>query len=243
MQIPFDGNKVHRSWIDFFSDDNVLNVLRDIEHAIGNDYYPEHDQVLRFAQNDLSNVKHIIVGMDPYPSWNNEMNCPQATGRSFEVSELIGKGWDYKIKQSSLRNILKAVHFNQTRRKTSLQDIRKEIEDGSFAIAAPTKWFDSLEQQGVLFLNSTLTVKPDNPGSHRTLWQPFRELLIPYLSNRNITWHLWGNDAQKEYGNLLSNNEKILSSCHPRLANFVEENTFSKAPDIDWCGLKNYPNI
>lgn len=239
MSNLFNVNNIHQSWQDFFFNEDVFNILSNIEKQIGNNYYPTQDKVLRFAQNDSNNVKHIIVGMDPYPSWNNEMNCPQATGRSFEISELVGKDWNYKIKQSSLRNILKAIHYNTTGKKLSLQEIRDAINDGSFSIAKPTAWFDNMEEQGVLFLNSTLTVCPDKPGSHQAYWKTFRELLVPYLSGRNITWHLWGRDAQNEYGNLLSNTEHLLLSCHPRLVNFVDENTFAKAIDIDWTGTKH----
>lgn len=238
MEHPFDCDKAHPSWKPFFDRVDVLEVLNGIEAAIGDEYYPVRERVLRFAGNDLDRVKHVIVGMDPYPSWNTEMKCPQATGRSFEVSELAGKGWDYKIKQSSLRNILKAVYFNETGDNIPLADVRAKIADGSFPIVDPAEWFDAMEAQGVLFLNSTLTVKPGEPGSHRLLWQPFRELLVPYMSGRGISWHLWGNDAQGEYGALLPNGERILTACHPRLAGFVEHNTFAAAADVNWLGIK-----
>ena len=236
MEHPFDADKAHPSWKPFFDRADVTETLSDIEKAIGDDYYPTRENVLRFASNDLDQVRHVIVGMDPYPSWNAEKNCPQATGRSFEVSELAGEDWDYKIKQASLRNILKALHYNATGRNIPLKSIRMDIELGLFAIASPTQWFDALEAQGVLFLNSTLTVAPERPGSHRALWQPFREQLIPYMIDRGITWHLWGKDAQGEYGELLAEGEKILRACHPRLAEFVHHNTFTEARDVNWLG-------
>ena len=236
MRNPFNVDSVNESWHDFFFRSDVVDILESIDRAMGGDYYPTCENVLRFAQNDLDCVKHVIVGMDPYPSWNAVMDCPQATGRSFEVSEIAGKGWDYKIKQSSLRNILKALHYNETGRKASLSEIRSEIETGSFEIVPPKIWFDEIERQGVLFLNSTLTVRPDEPGSHREFWRPFRELFLPYLSGRSIKWHLWGKDAQSEYGSLLVEGEDMLMACHPRLAAFVEENTFAQAEGINWLG-------
>ena len=233
---------IHPSWQAFFEKSAVNRILANIEIEISDSpYYPECKNVLRFASNDLDQIKHVIVGMDPYPSFNIRLNKPQATGRSFEVSELEGESWDYKIKQSSLRNILKAIYFNETGKTDDIANVRANIADGTFTIADPTTWFDAMESQGVVFLNSTLTVKPGEPGSHKEMWTPFREYLAEFLSGRDISWHLWGKDAQSEYGDLLDDRERKLQAPHPRMSQFVSNNTFQYADDIDWTGM-NYPN-
>lgn len=117
----------HESWNDFMNE-NTISILNTIEEKIKDvDYYPRKEKVLRFLNTDLNNIKYIIVGMEPYPSFDNVNNCPQATGRSFEVSEILGKDWNYKIKQSSLRNILKAIYFNETGKKKVWQILEKPL--------------------------------------------------------------------------------------------------------------------
>ncbi|MBQ9067181.1 MAG: uracil-DNA glycosylase, partial [Clostridia bacterium] len=194
----------------------TLAVLEEIERKLGDEpYYPEKGNVLRFLRMEAP-VKYVIVGMDPYPSFNERDGVPQATGRSFEVSELRGQGWDYKIRQSSLRNMLKAVYYNQTGTDLPMAKLREKIGSGEFQIAPPTQWFDAMEAQGVLFLNSTLTVRPGKAGSHQKLWEPFRQLLIPYLDRQGVTWMLWGNNAQQEFGTYLSPDSRVLTATHPR---------------------------
>ena len=227
--------KWHESWNDFMTDE-IINILNKIEKEIeGVTYYPEKENVLRFLNMDINKIKYIIMGMEPYPSFNNIDNIPQATGRSFEVSEIIGKDWNYKIKQSSLRNILKSIYYNETHKKESMEIIRDKINKKEFIIANPGDWFNRMEKQGVLFLNSTLTVEAGKVGSHKKIWDDFRKNLITYLGNKNITWMLWGNNAQEEVGKYLSE-DKVLKAPHPRLDNFIKNNTFQYAKDINWKG-------
>ncbi len=227
----------HSSWNEFLTPE-VIQELEKIEEKIkGQTFYPEKENILRFLNSDLNKIRYIIMGMEPYPSYDYVNDCPQATGRSFEVSEIIDKDWNYKIKQSSLRNILKAIYFNETGNEKSLQEIRFAIDDGLFNIANPGEWFDKMEKQGVLFLNSTLTVEANNVGSHKKIWDDFRKMLITYLAEKNIKWMLWGNNAKNEVGQFLKP-EQILEAPHPRLDSFITRNTFQHAKDIDWTGVK-----
>lgn len=228
--------KWDESWNDFMTE-KIITILNKIELEIKDtNYYPKKENVLRFLNTDLKNIKYIIVGMEPYPSFDNVNNCPQATGRSFEVSEILGKDWNYKIKQSSLRNILKSLYYNETGKKESMANIRKAINDKKFTIANPGDWFDKMEEQGVLFLNSTLTVEAGNVGSHKKIWDEFRKLLINFLKDRDIKWMLWGNNAKDEVGKYLDAS-KIIQAPHPRLDEFILENTFKYATDINWKGV------
>lgn len=231
----------HPSWNEFMTD-NTIDILNGIENQIelnlcgASSYFPPKEKVLRFLNNDLSLTKYIIVGMEPYPSFDYIHNCPQATGRSFEVSELRDQTWDYKIKQASLRNILKAIYYNQTGEKAGIDEIRSAIHNNKFQIVNPGEWFDCMERQGVMFLNSTLTFLPAISPSHKIMWEPFRKILIPYLDKKNIVWMLWGKDAQKEIVPYLTQNN-ILTAPHPRLDAFVKANTFQYAKDVDWSGI------
>lgn len=234
MVIP----KWHKSW-DRFMTEGVISCLDKISEKIetGEDipYYPASENVLRFLQNDLDSVKYVIVGMEPYPSSFTESGkeIPVATGRSFEVANV--KSWQQKFKQSSLRNILKTIYYNETGTDKPLTEIREEIAAGKFSIKEPPAWFDSLEKQGVMFLNATLTVKPGQVDSHTEIWSDFMDRLIRFIDGSGCTWMLWGNKAVNRVTPIArSGNFNV--SCHPRLARFVSENCFRKTSGIDWTG-------
>lgn len=230
----------HKSWNKFISCSDIVNELETIEKQIGKeiiDYFPKEENVLRFLSLDLSKIKYIIVGMEPYPSYYkiNDEIIPEATGRSFEVNSVTS--WEQKFKQTSLRNILKTIYLNEFGEKITIQELRNKIIDKSFLIKNPKDWFLSLERQGILFLNATLTVKPNEVNSHTLLWTYFMTELIQYIEKENseIIWLLWGKDAQNRViPNLQKNN--YICSCHPRLAEFVDENCFQYIKNINWKG-------
>jgi uracil-DNA glycosylase len=179
--------------------------------------------------------------MEPYPTSfvRNEEEIPMATGRSFEVSILEGEDWNYKIKQSSLRNILKTIYYNETNNIIPLEDIRKKINDKSFEILNPTDLFNNLESQGVLFLNATLTVEKENVDSHRKYWEYFMNELVKYIisKNKDVKWLLWGDKAKQRILPLIDETNAVISQ-HPRLAGFVNENCFGKIKNINWIGTE-----
>lgn len=225
---------IHPSWDNFFTDE-IKEELINIENTINKTgYFPNKENILRFMQNDLNNVKVIIVGMEPYPSYyeENGKKIPEATGRSFEVASV--KSWMQKFKQSSLRNILKTVYLNETGTNASIDTIRKEIKNKNFNISEPKEWFDGLEQQGVLFLNATLTVIPNQVNTHTEIWSNFINKLILYIENNvNVKWFLWGNKAQDRIKPFVPDS-KTICCHHPRLAEFVSENCFKEVKDIIW---------
>jgi len=73
--------EINSSWNDFL-DNEILNMLYNIEKRIGSNYTPDTDKVMRFMRNDLSDMKVVILGQDPYPEKG------RATGRAFEVGDL-----------------------------------------------------------------------------------------------------------------------------------------------------------
>ncbi len=229
---------MHSSWNKFFTEqisEEYKKILKTIER---DGFFPSKENILRFMESDLNNVKVVIVGMEPYPSYYMEDGIlkPEATGRSFEVASV--KNWSQKFKQSSLRNILKTIYFNETGKNASMEQIRKEIENGTFKMLQPKEWFDNLEKQGVLFLNATLTVIPEKVDTHTKLWENFMNSLISYIEeNANVKWFLWGSKAQERILPLVKREHCILNK-HPRLPEFVSENCFKEEARIKWTGLE-----
>lgn len=118
----------------------------------------------------------------------------QAMGLSFSVPE--------KIKlPPSLRKIYKEIE----------EDFCKSMPESSGNL---THW----AEQGVLLLNTTLTVRAGAANSHKNLgWQEFTDAAIKALNkNReHIVFMLWGNNAKKKKNLIDINRHCIIESYHP----------------------------
>ena len=76
----------------------------------------------------------------------------------------------------------------------------------------------SWAKQGVLLLNSILTVECGHPGSHKNLgWEKFTNAIIRALSDKKkyLVFILWGAYAQSKKVFIDSSNHHIISSPHP----------------------------
>lgn len=227
---------IDESWNEFLERKEIKEELDYIDDFLkARIYFPDKENILRFLEMDKNKIKVVIVGMEPYPSSYEKdgKTYPIATGRSFEIANV--DNWDQKFKQSSLRNILKAIYFNETNEKISLEELRKKIQTNEFEILQPHEWFNNLEEQGVLFLNASLTVQQYKVGTHTKLWERFITYLIKELNKNEVIWLLWGKDAQERVLPHI-NSSKAICSCHPRLPEFVQENCFKYITNIQWKG-------
>ena len=100
----------------------------------------------------------------------------------------------------------------------SLINIFKEIEN-DLGIPYPkngslTRW----SSQGALLLNSTLTVRENEAGSHQKMgWEVFTDKVIQKLSKekKHLVFFLWGGYAKRKINIIDSSKHLILSSVHP----------------------------
>ena len=95
----------------------------------------------------------------------------------------------------------------------SLQNIFKEVSDDVGAAIPPTGNLDRWAEQGVLLLNTVLTVEQGKANSHKDYgWQTFTDDIIAALTQlpQPIAFILWGAQAQKKEA-------LIRRSPHPRL--------------------------
>ena len=112
---------------------------------------------------------------------------------------------------------------------------------------------ESWSEQGILMLNTALTVEYENPGSHSVLWRNFMIKLIKNLNayNPGLIWVLWGTSAKsfKNYitsGNIVEeyhpayyarNNSKIDKTLFRKLASTIKYHF-----DVDVKWYKEYPD-
>lgn len=105
-------------------------------------------------------------------------------------------------------------------------------------------------KEGVLLLNSVLTVEKDKPGSHRGKgWEIFTDTVIKALNEKKepIVFLLWGNYAKEKAGYITNPKHLVLKTSHPSpfsvrsgfdgCSHFSKANDFLKANSIepiDW---------
>ena len=99
----------------------------------------------------------------------------------------------------------------------SLKNIYKELYDDS-GITKTTGDLTSWANQGVLLLNSVLTVLKDTPTSHSKIgWQEYTDAIIRKLNEREktIVFILWGNYARSKKNLITNKRHYIIESPHP----------------------------
>lgn len=133
-------------------------------------------------------VKCVIIGQDPYHGEG------QAHGLSFSVRKGVAP-------PPSLVNIFK--------------EIRDDLGiDNTGSHGELTKWAES----GVLLLNSVLTVRANQPRSHRGMgWENFTTDVIKLLNQREkpMVFMLWGADARAKKQFITNPRHLILEAAHP----------------------------
>lgn len=152
--------------------------------------YPPQGQEFRAMELvPFNEVKVVILGQDPYHGPG------QAHGLSFSVPEGV-------------------------KQPPSLRNIFKEIDATVYDTLAPhhstdlTRW----AKQGVLLLNSVLTVEEKKPGSHAKLgWEKLTDDIIQALSDRRdgIIFMLWGNFAKTKAPLIDPDKHHIFEAAHP----------------------------
>jgi uracil-DNA glycosylase len=154
-----------------------------------NGVFPRGDQIFKaFDACPIENVKVVILGQDPYPTRGH------AHGLCFSVEQNI------QPLPRSLQNIYKELN----------SDLGNGIpENGNLVHWA---------EQGVLLLNSVLTVREGHPDSHaKKGWELFTDAVIQCLNQNKteLVYILWGSKAQRKAENVNLHNNLILMSPHP----------------------------
>lgn len=183
--------------------------------------YPPADDIFNALHlTPLKEVKVVILGQDPY---HNEH---QAHGLSFSVLP------DQREIPPSLQNIYKELH----------DDLGCYIPDNGYL----EKW----ARQGVLMLNTVLTVRAHQANSHQGHgWEQFTDAILEAVNqeDRPIVYLLWGRPAQSKIPMLTNPKHLILKAPHPSplsayrgffgCRHFSQANAFLEshgAAPIDW---------
>lgn len=124
----------------------------------------------------------VILGQDPYP----QKGVP--TGLAFANS------LEYVVKNKGKLSPSLQVIFDSLKR-LSLKDAENSSIPYKVPVFDPTleTWVD----QGIVLLNSSLTVEPNKPGSHQMFWAPHMKSMIEAISQEypDLCWILLGSYA------------------------------------------------
>ena len=187
-------NSVCKSWNEFFkeiqSEDfcESLNKFLNKEYAVYTCYPPRELLFNAFRLTPLDKVRVVIVGQDPYHEPG------QAMGLSFSVPKGIRV-------PPSLVNIYKEI--------AQEYDCQMNYSSGDLTYLA---------KQGVLLLNSILSVRAHQPLSHNNEeYKKFLASVLEVLDHQKqpIVFLLWGGPARKLKGYLHNPSHLILECIHP----------------------------
>jgi uracil-DNA glycosylase len=166
-----------------------LRAFLSSAYLAGKTVYPEKKNYFRaFLLTPFETVKMVILGQDPYHGPG------QAHGLSFSVGQDVDQ-------PPSLRNIFKEL-----------------VSDVGLAKVPACGDLSSWAHQGVLLLNTVLTVEKGLPASHQGKgWEEVTDRAIRELSERrkNLVFVLWGAHAQKKAPLIEGRNHLVIESPHP----------------------------
>lgn len=182
--------------------------------------YPPSDEIFQaYHLTELSKVKVVILGQDPYHE------AGQAHGLCFSVKP------DVEI-------------------PPSLVNIYKELQTDLGCSVPKHGCLEKWARQGVLLLNTVLTVRAHAANSHKGFgWEKFTDATIRVLNgqDRPIVYMLWGRNAREKKAMLDNPKQLVLEAAHPSplsayngffgCKHFSKANEFLRAngiEPIDW---------
>jgi uracil-DNA glycosylase len=182
------------TWEDIIDLEKQKDYYKKLKEEIDKRYetttvFPEKQNIFKaFFLTKLDNLKVVILGQDPYHGFG------QAQGLAFSTPANIKN-------PPSMQNILKEIQSDLGKKSI--------CEDGDL-----TPW----AKQGVLLLNTILTVEEAKPKSHHNLgWEVFTDNIIKYISDNceDTIFILWGSPAISKTKLIDRKKHHILTAPHP----------------------------
>jgi len=222
---------INKCWNDIFEliDEDIWNITEELYNDLINEksnIFPIYTNIFNFTNFVIpQDIKICIIGQDPYHGVfkDTETNkyYPEAMGLSFSVPKKCHI-------PSSLQNIYKNLKkFGHTQLDPTHGDL--------------TYW----SYQGVLLLNSALTVEKGKANSCQGIWSEFTDELLKIISTKysGIIFMLWGKHAHlKKLSGVIKNQDthKFIISSHP--SGFSANSPyreFKSFMDTDHFGIAN----
>jgi uracil-DNA glycosylase len=192
----FEYCVIHPSWHQSFME--IREYLEDINNVLkkdviqNGDFFPDKANIFRACSVPLKEIKVVIIGQDPYPGRHSITGHSRAQGLSFSVD-------DQDEIPSSLSNMYR--------------ELAEDIPGWTIPNHGDLSYWAN---QGVMMLNSSLTVRPNEPNSHQTIWDGIVINIIQEVqkNNPNVVFVLWGRHAQ-DMQSRIKDKTKRLCAAHP----------------------------
>ena len=183
----------------FILSNDMTKILEQLysESRSGQKFAPVILQLLRaFEICSYDKLKVIVVGQDPYSYGPDpKTKLPVADGVAFSCSNKMYIPPSLKYMQAEIRETIYG----------GVYDHSGDLTDWGL--------------QGVLLINSALTVTIGKIGTHYEMWKPFLTFLFDMLSKKeDLVYVFMGNVAQKWEGHVSSPNAAVLKCTHPASA-------------------------
>ena len=159
--------------------------------------------------------EQIILGKTIYPPGNQIFNAFNKT--PFPKVKVVILGQDPYHGESQAHGLSFSVK-ESIKKPPSLQNIFKELQD-DINIKIPSNGnLEKWANQGVLLLNSCLTVEKGKPGSHKDKgWEIFTDYILKQINSKksNVVFILWGKYARDKKSFIDDSRHCIIESAHP----------------------------
>ncbi|MCR5483360.1 MAG: uracil-DNA glycosylase [Bacilli bacterium] len=183
---------------------------------IGNDWDLILSDIINsdYFNNLMNKVNEEYNSKTIYPSKENLFNALKLT--SYKDTKVVIVGQDPYHGEGEAMGLSFSVN-DGIKLPPSLKNIYKELFE-DLGITRLSGDLTDWSNQGVLLLNSTLTVIKDTPGSHAKLgWDKFTDEIIKKVNEKDIpvVFILWGNFAKTKRDLITNDKHLIIESPHP----------------------------
>jgi len=169
----------------------------------------------KYPNNPKINLLELFAKSLVYPNSKDIFKALQLT--PFEKIKVVILGQDPYHNEGQANGLAFSVQ-KDTKIPPSLRNIYKEL-NSDLGIEIPkhgdlSKW----SKEGVLLLNSILTVEAHKPASHRNIgWEEYTDEIVKRINEekKHIVFILWGNYAQEKGTYIDENKHLVIRSPHP----------------------------
>ena len=167
----------------------ALNAFLEQELADGQTILPARKDIFNaLASTSYEQVRVLLIGQDPYPTPGH------AHGLCFSVPPTV------RPLPFSLRNVYQELH----------EDLGCQVPNNGY--------LEPWARQGVLMLNTVLTVRAHQANSHQGCgWEQFTDRVIELVAAKQtrVVFVLWGREAQKRKRLITQSHHAVVACAHP----------------------------
>ena len=172
--------------------------------------YPKINEVSTFLEKESEKFSGIL---EILPRLSDIFKC--FTYFNSENTKVVILGQDPYHGLNQATGLCFAVNDGQ-KSPPSLNNIKNELVT-DIGVDLPTNTLKHWAKQGILLLNSALTVRQKSPASHMSIWLPFTKYIIDYI-NRNcqkVIFVAWGAFAYDKLKDVDKEKHHLIVSSHP----------------------------